>query len=108
MALGFSAELSTVIGQDSLDIYPEGFVEGQYAVVGQLCGGYRHLRGVDLGEGQRAEGVYDDLYVDLAYSLEGSPVERVLIEEFSRGADLLYGACESRRNASRASVSVLR
>lgn len=88
MTLDSSAELPTVVGQDSLDLYSESFVKGQHAVVEQLCGGNRHLRGVDLGEGQRAEGVYDDLHVDLAHSLEGSPVESVLIEEFSRGADL--------------------
>ena len=74
-----------VVGQYGLDLYAEGFVEGQHAVVEQLGGGDGHLRGIDLGEGQRAEGVDDDLHIDLAHALERSPVEGVLIEQFSGG-----------------------
>ena len=94
MALGPSAELPAVVGKDGLDFDAERFVEGQHALVEQFGGGNGHLRGVDLGEGQRTEGVYDDLHVDFAYALDRSPVEGVLIEEFSRGADFYVAHAE--------------
>ena len=49
VALRPSAELSAIVGQDGLDLYAEGFVEGKHTVVEQLGGGDGHLRGIDLG-----------------------------------------------------------
>jgi hypothetical protein len=45
---------------------------------------HRHLRGVDLGEGEGAEHVDDDLDVDFADALQRAPVERVLVEQLAR------------------------
>src|SRR5262245_6427724 len=84
MRLGLAAELPAVVGEDRADRDPEGLVKGHHALVEQIARGHRHLRGVDLREGERAEDVNDDLDVDLADALEGPPEERVLIEQFAR------------------------
>ena len=61
MLLGLAAELAAVVGEDGLHRDAECFVEGQHAIVEGVRCGDRHLAGVDLGEGQRAEGIDDDL-----------------------------------------------
>lgn len=78
-----STELASVVGQHRSYGHSQGLVEGQDPVVEQVTGRDRHLGVVDLGEGQRAEGVDDDLDVDLADALQGAPVEGVLIQELS-------------------------
>jgi len=79
-----AAELPPVVGEDGPDGDAQLFVEGQHAVVEQIAGGDRHLRVVDLGKRQRAEDVNNDLDVDLADALQGSPVEGVLAEQLAR------------------------
>ena len=83
MLLRTSAELASVVGEDRSDRDAQGFVEGQDAIVEQIARGDRHLGVVDLGEGERAEDIDDDLHVDLADALERAPVEGVLIEQFA-------------------------
>jgi hypothetical protein len=56
-------------GEDGIDGDAQRFVEGQDAVVQQIAARHRHLRGVDLGEGEGAKGVDNDLDVDLADAL---------------------------------------
>ena len=71
MMLGTATELAAVVGEDGLDRDADGFVEGQDPAVEQVGSRGRHLfspRGVNLGEGQRAEGVDNDLGVDLPNS----------------------------------------
>jgi hypothetical protein len=41
------------------------------------------LRSVDLGEGERAEDIYDDLHVDLADPFERAPLEGVLVQQLA-------------------------
>ncbi len=60
----------------------------------QIGCGDRHLRGVDLGEGERAEDVDDDLHIDLAHALERAPVEGVLVQQFSGPRGLYMAAAE--------------
>ena len=43
------------------------------------------FRGVGLGEDQRADGIDNNLDVDLAGPLERPPLERVLVEPLTRG-----------------------
>jgi len=84
VALGLPTELSSVVGQDRTDGDPEPIVEGQHAIVHEVAGRDRHLRGVDLGEGEGARHVDDDLDVDLAHTLERAPAERVLVKQLAR------------------------
>src|SRR5262249_44377879 len=88
------AELPAVVGEDRPEGDAQGFVEGQDAVVEEVAGRDRHLGRIDLGEGEGAEDVDDDLDVDLADALEGAPVERVVVEELTRAAGLDVTATE--------------
>lgn len=81
MLLRPAAELQAVVGQDSAHGHAQSLVEGQDAIPEEIAGGDGHLRVVDLGEGERAEGVDHDLDLDLADALERAPVEGVLVEE---------------------------
>src|SRR5262249_1052782 len=81
-ALG-AAEFAPVVSQDRPDRHPEGLIEGQDARVEEVARSHRHLRGVDLGEGERAEDIDDDLDVDLADALQGASGEGVLVEELA-------------------------
>jgi hypothetical protein len=76
-------QLAAVVREHGFDGEGELLVEGQDAVVQQIAGGDRHLRGVDLREGHRARDVDDDLHVDLADALEHAPEERVLVEQLA-------------------------
>jgi hypothetical protein len=67
--IGPPAVLSAIVREDRADGHAQRLVEGQDAVVEQVAGGHRHLRGVDLREGEGAEDVDDDLDVDFADAL---------------------------------------
>jgi hypothetical protein len=69
-------------------------VEGQDTVVEEVARGDRHLRRVDLREGEGARHVDDDLHVDLADALQRTPVKRVLIEQFAGPRSLNVTAAE--------------
>jgi hypothetical protein len=80
VALRLAAEVAAIVGQHRADGDAEVLVEGQDAIVQQIARRDRHLRRVDLREGEGAGDVEDDLYVDLADALQRAPVKRVLIE----------------------------
>ena len=83
MALGSATELSSVVGEDRPDGDAQLFVEGKDTVVEQIACSDGHLGVVDLGEGERAEDINDDLDVDLSDAFERAPVEGVLVEQFA-------------------------
>lgn len=83
MLLGSATELASVVGENGPDRDTQLFVEGQDAIVEQITRGNRHLGVVDLGEGERAEDINDDLHIDLADAFERTPIEGVLIEKFA-------------------------
>jgi len=96
VSIGLTAELATVVGQDGLHFHAQGAVERQHSVVDQIGGCDRHFRSVDLGKGQRAEGVDYDLNVDLAHALELAPVEGVLVHFPNLGPGLdSYTKCDT-------------
>lgn len=80
---GLAAELAAIVGEHGPYRDVEGFVERQDALVKRIGGGDGHLAGIDLGEGQGAEGIDDDLHIDLADTLERAPAKRVLAEQFA-------------------------
>jgi hypothetical protein len=69
-----SAELAFVVGENRPDRNAQGLVERKDPVIEQIARGDQHYRVVELGEGDRAEGVDDDLDVDLAHYLKRPPV----------------------------------
>jgi len=112
LMLGASAEFPSVVRECGSDRDTKRFVEGQDSIVEQVAGGDGQLGAVDLGEGERAEGVDDDLDVDLADSFESPPIEGALVQQLSRAVafdvtaakvgavpfeplDLLFGQYES-------------
>jgi len=88
--LGSATELASVVSEDGPDRDAQFFVERQDTIVEQIAFGNRHLGVVDLGEGERAEDIDDDLHIDLADTFERTPVEGVLIKQFAgaRGFDV--------------------
>ena len=94
MLLGTATVFPAIVGEDRAYDDPEGLGEGEDAIVEQIARGGRHLGGVDLGEGERAEDVDDDLDVDLADALEGTPVEGVLVEQLTRPRGFDMAAAE--------------
>lgn len=52
MALLDATELPAIVGEDRADLHAQSFIERQYAIVEQVRGSHRHLRGVHLGEGE--------------------------------------------------------
>jgi hypothetical protein len=70
-------------------------IEGQDAIVEQIGGGNRHLGGVDLGEGERAEDIDDDLNVDLAHALERAPEK---VSWFSNSPGREASTCRHRKS----------
>lgn len=83
MVFGSTTELTSVVGEDGPDGDAQFFVEGQDTVVEQIACRDGHLGVVDLGEGERAEDIDDDLHVDFADAFERTPIEGVLIEQFA-------------------------
>src|SRR5581483_9966015 len=66
----------------------------QDAVVQQVACRDGHLRRIDLGKGEGAGDVDDDLDVDLADALERAPVKRVLVQELAGAGGLDMAAAE--------------
>ena len=61
MQLPPSAELTAIIGQHRADLDAEFGMKRQDPLVEQTAGGDRQLRGLDLGEGRRADGAHRHL-----------------------------------------------
>lgn len=62
--------------------------EGQHVVIQDLNGGHRHLRGVEPGPDEAAEGVQHGLDVDLAHTRQRAGREGIDGYKFASGIDL--------------------
>jgi hypothetical protein len=70
MGLRLAAELAAIVRQHGANRDAEVLVERQDAVIEEVARGDGHLRRVDVGEGERARGVDEDLHVDPAHAFE--------------------------------------
>ena len=92
--LRMSAELAPVVGEDRPEWNPQRLVERKDPVIEQIARGDRHLRVVELSEGDGTEDVHDDLDIDLADALQSSQVEGILVQEFAGTGCLHVSASE--------------
>ena len=83
MVFGSTTEFASIVGENRINRDAQLFVERQDAIVEQIACSDGHLGVVDLGEGERAEDIDDDLDVNLADAFERTPLESVLIEQFA-------------------------
>ncbi len=78
-----ATEFAAVVREDGADRDAERLVEREHAIVEEIARRHRHLRGIDLGEGQGAEDVDDDLDVDLPDAPERAREDGVLIQRLT-------------------------